>query len=177
MGAAGAMALGGGFLGAVGSLAQGQAQAKMAEYNAVLARRNARLTLEQAKREAYLVRKEGFKSLGATRAAVGASGLTLEGSFRDVLSESAMNVKRDEMTVKYQGQLSAINFEIEARQQEQFAKVAKIGGAINAASSLLSGGARAASFSNVSRIPRPRNSGTGGFRTDVNTSSSTRNIA
>ena len=79
----------------------------------------------------------------------------MDGSFRDVISESARNIKRDEMTVKYQGQLQALNFEIEAQQSEFQASIAKTGAVLNAASSILGAGAQAASFSKLSssRVP------------------------
>ena len=149
MGAASVFAMAGGVVGAGGALASASAQAKAAKYNAHIARQNAVLAKQQAERDAALVREEGFRALGSIKANVGASGLTMEGSFREVLVESARNMKRDEMNVLYQGELAARGFEVEARRSMFRAKTARMAGYYNAASSLLSGGAQAASYSDM----------------------------
>jgi len=149
MGAIAALALGGTAVGVAGSLAMAKAQQKAALYNAAVARQNGRLAREKAQRDSLLVREAGFKNLGAIRASVGASGITVEGSVTDVLSESARNIKREEMNTIYQGELAARGFEIEARQAIFQGNVAKAAGMFNAASTVLQGAGAASTFSNL----------------------------
>lgn len=140
--AAAAMHVAGGTLGAVGAIADAKAQAHAASFNAQVARENAFLARAQGKREARLVKEAGLRSLGSIRATVGASGLTMEGSFEDVMAESARNVKRQEMETIFQSELAARGFEAEAAIQTSQGKMAKKLGMFKAASSFLGGGAR-----------------------------------
>ena len=142
MGAAGAMYAIGAGVSAVGALSLGKSQQQAAEYNAQIARQNAMLAKKQAERDAALVKQQGFKSMGAMRAAVGASGLTMEGSFTDIMMESAFNIKQDELNILYQGELAARGFEVEARQQIFAGEVARVQSRYRAVSALMTGGAQ-----------------------------------
>lgn len=156
------LAVAGGLMGAYGSMASARAQEKAAAYNAMIARQNAKIARDQAKKEAAIIKSQGLKSLGSFTAGVGKSGLTMEGSLRDVLIESARNVKRDELETIYQGELRARGYMIEASQETFSGKVAKKLGYFNAASQMLGGGAQAyrySSLSNNNNNPPPKNKG------------------
>ncbi len=89
--------------------AQSEAAGKEAafKYNAAMKERQATATIAQAQEDERRQRVEGTQAIGSIRAAVGASGVQLEGSALDVLESSAANAERDSLTVRHQGQMKA----------------------------------------------------------------------
>lgn len=83
--------------------AQGQAQQKMAQWNAKVAQNSAFAARQQGEEEANQVRTRGIMLLGAQQAAAGRSGVTLSGSAQDVMYDSSVQNELDQMTTLYRG--------------------------------------------------------------------------
>lgn len=107
--------LGVGLLNSQAENEQGMEYLKTAKANAAILRDKARQTREKAEMDAKLAREQGIKQLGSMRASYAASGVSLDGSALSVLAESARNVKRDELTIKFQGEMDARALELDAR--------------------------------------------------------------
>ena len=140
----------GGVFGAFGAVQNARSQIKMARYNERIATENAMLFREKAKRDASYVKEMGLKHLGAMKASVGASGVTMDGSFLDVLHESARNVKRDELETIYQGELQARAAMQEAKMATLQRQAVKKALPFQMASSLLGGVSQGAMMSKYS---------------------------
>lgn len=87
-------------LSAIGALQQGKAAQAAANYNAQSAE------MEAQSREAAQ-RAQATRQLGATRAAIGKSGATSEGTPLMVLAESAANAEIDALNTRLTGQRQA----------------------------------------------------------------------
>jgi len=141
------IALAAGGLQAIGSIRQGNAQAASARYNANLADQNAQIALQQGAENARRQRIVNTKQLGAIRANVGASGVTLDGSPLDVLEESARAAELDALSIEHQGQLQAWGYQNSASLYRQNARQALTGGYMGAAAALLKSGVNYAALS------------------------------
>jgi hypothetical protein len=128
---------------AVGAIQQGQANKAAASYNAQLAERDATISRQQASMDAETQRRDSQQTLGAMRAAYGASGVTMEGSPLDVLEASAEAAERDRQTLLYKGELRAMGYESDAAGQRYRGKQAETASYYSAGSSILMGAARA----------------------------------
>jgi hypothetical protein len=140
-------------LAAVGAIQQGNAaraaatyNAAVAENNAIVARQNAKLALSESNAEEQGVRRRTAQQLGTAGAAIGASGITQEGSALDVLEETVALGELDALTVRWQGDLKARNFEQQARGYQSSAELERMSGRaaktnsiFSAAGTLLSG--------------------------------------
>lgn len=94
---------------------QNEAVAKASEYNAGIALRNAEIAKFQGEIALEDQAKLATKTLGAARAAYGASGVTAaSGSAIDVLAESAANAARDRYMLKFNTDLKVQNFNDQA---------------------------------------------------------------
>lgn len=145
-------------IGAVGAVQQGNAakaaadyNAKVAQNNAVIARQNADLARSEADAEEQTVRRRTAGQLGTAGAAIGASGLTSEGTPLDVLEETAALGELDALTVRWGGDLKARSFEQQATGYESSAVLERMQGRaaqrnamFSAAGTLLSGFSSAA---------------------------------
>lgn len=133
------MSVAGAAVSAMGSMAQGKAQAQAARYNAQIAERNATIARQQANADAETQRRNSMRAIGAMRANYGASGVTLEGSPLDVLESSAAEAKLDEMNIRYKGELKAIGYTDEAALDRANAKTAKQQGLMGATAAITGG--------------------------------------
>jgi hypothetical protein len=115
---------------AVAAIQQGQAQKKMANYNARLAEDSAHF---QAGRQQDKVRRV----MGAARVAVNKSGIAMSGSPLDVLADSAMQAELDRQAILRQGAAQAAMDRLGGNQAMQ-------AGYFGAATALLSGASKAA---------------------------------
>ena len=131
---------------AVGSIASAKAKSQAADFNRSLSLQNAEITKQQTQADVISLRKKQYQELGAIRAAVGASGVTMEGSPLDVLESSVSEAELDIQRLKYSGELRARGYQNEASLYEMESKTAKTTGYFNAASSLLMGGSQAAYY-------------------------------
>lgn len=134
----------GDFIGAAGSLIEAESAYKASKYNAALARQNATWARQQAAQDAHQVNVQGRKQVGEMRASFGANGVTLEGSAFDVLQESALAVKRDELNVKVAGERRALSLEQGAQLDEYQGRAARLVGYTKAAAGVGSGAAKIA---------------------------------
>lgn len=139
---------------AIGSIAQGAAAAKEAQYqaaiarnNAVIARKNATYSLVKGQREEQSYRIRGAALISALRARFGASGAEVNiGSPVQVTSGAVMIQELDALTIRNNAAREAWNYEVEARNfeaqselNEMQADNAMMSGVIGAASSLVQG--------------------------------------
>lgn len=124
---------------AVGAFRQGEAEAMAGEYNAQVAEQNSEMSRIQGIEDERRQRIQGAKALGSTRAAYGASGVTLEGSPLDVLEESARNAEMDALTVRHQGEMRTAAYKQEAEMSRIRGATAKANSFWTGASSLLMG--------------------------------------
>ena len=144
MGATAALASGG--LKAIGSIASAKAKSQAADFNRDISLQNAEIAKQQTQAEVISLRKKQYQQLGAVRAAVGASGVTMEGSPLDVLESSVAEATLDVQRLQYAGELRARGYENEATLFEYESKTTKKAGYFNAASALLMGGSEAYSY-------------------------------
>lgn len=140
MAAAGAAGAGISFLGA---MYQGQQAQQQANFNAAVAEKNARLSKQKAAVDEQRSRVASKKQLGSIRAGYAASGVNLEGTALDVLSESAATAELDALTIRYGGEMESQAFSEQAVQDRRAGEAAKTGSYMSGAGSLLMGGAQA----------------------------------
>lgn len=129
----------GGVVGAIGAMQSANAQARAAEYNAAVQRRNAQAILAQTDNEAADTVRENRRRMAAIRSQYGASGLELAGSPLDVLTDTAIEQEYDVKKVRYAGQLEAIGKTDQAKLYTMEAKNARTAGTISAVGALFSG--------------------------------------
>ncbi len=106
---------------AAGSLVSGVSQHSRAKTEAAYANTNARLAEQQAESQAAVIREKARRLSGQNRAAIGASGVDISGSFLDALADSDIDAELDAQTALWNGKLEAMN-------QRGQAKAAKSGG-------------------------------------------------
>lgn len=128
---------------AVGSIYQGQAASAASGYNAQVDESNARASVQQGAEEERRVRVIGRKQQGQIRAAVGASGIQLDGSALDVLQESSANAEADALNARHNGELKASAYQKEAAGERFKSSTSSTAGYLGAASSILNAGASA----------------------------------
>ena len=136
-----AMALGivGGLISAVGSIAQANAAAASAKYNAAVAERNRRAVLAQTSGEIVDQQIKNRRMIGTIRAAYGANGFEMGGSPMDVIADTTLEQELDVAKVRFTGRMKAEGYTEQATLFKMEAKAAKTAGFIGAASGLLSG--------------------------------------
>jgi hypothetical protein len=110
-----------GVMGAIGAMQQANAtanaadqNARIAEYNRSVAKRNASATLAATAQDMQDKQRQNARNLSSIRAAYGASGLALAGSPLDVLEDTALEQQLDVSKVGYKGELKAIGYKDEA---------------------------------------------------------------
>jgi hypothetical protein len=119
---------------------QGQAGARSAEYNAALMRRNAEIARQQTQLDLEQHQRDRVRQFGAIRAAVGASGVALEGSPLDILESAAIEAERDKQMIEYKGSLRAMGYYDNAAIERIAGSAAATRGVSSATAALLSGG-------------------------------------
>lgn len=142
-----------------GSMQQGAAQKKQADYQAQVARnnqtvaaQNAQAAQNQAEVRAQAVQRAGDMKLSAQRAALGASGVGLDsGSALDVTGATAQQTALSVDQEAYQGRLSAYGYGVQGSNYAGAAQMAEASGQsagsssyLNAAGSLLGGASQVA---------------------------------
>ena len=140
-------------LGAYSAYAQGQAQSKMAAYNALIARQNAELARKQmaiAKTEKEIIearhRREAEKTLAAQRAGWAKAGVSMEGTPLIVAAESMSEAELDALAIRYastveQSQIlaQAAGYEQQAQLERMRGRAARTAGYLGVGTSLLGG--------------------------------------
>jgi hypothetical protein len=151
----------------IGAITQGEAASDSAAYNSKVAANNAKAAMDQANLDAARQRQHAAQVFGNIRASYGASGVTMEGSPLDVLAASATQAELDNQIILYGGKVRSAAFMGESSLESSRASNAETSGYMNAASSLLLGGARTYdAFGNQNRgLTRTGGSFTGTNRT------------
>jgi len=126
-------------VGAVGSLISGVGQYSAAKAQAKADRQNASLARAQGDSEAALIRERARRLSGQNRAAIGASGVDISGSFLDALEDSDINAELDAQTAVWNHKAEASNYLARAAQSRRSGTGALLGGILGAGSEALSG--------------------------------------
>lgn len=125
---------------AAGSLISGVSQSLQARDAAAYDSANARIVRQQSAAAADLTREKALRLGGQQRAAVGASGVALDGSsFADAMDDSAVNAELDALTEEYGGRLQARNYRAQAAARRSEAKGALVQGVFGAGAKALDG--------------------------------------
>jgi len=127
---------------AAGAIAQGNAAKASANYNAAVARQNADIARANAAADADKQERQGGLLAGRQRAAIGASGITPEGSPLEVMADSALESELDALTTNYRGELQARSYGQNATLQGMRGGAAQTAGYIGAGATLLSGASK-----------------------------------
>lgn len=145
MGATAAVVMGAGAgIQAIGAIESGKAAGRAADFNRSITLENAKIFEQQTQADVISLRKQQYKQMGAIRAAVGASGVTMDGSVLDVLEDSVMEATLDIQRLEYSGQIKQRELRNDARFFQMQGDAAKTSSYYSAASDLLMGGGRMA---------------------------------
>ncbi len=139
----GALTFAGAALGAIGSIAAGQAAANAAEFNAEVAQQQAERERQIALREAEDFRRQNSRVLAASRARRAGSGVTSQGSPLLVDESTAAEIELSAQNILVGGATRASRLGQQAALDKSQARSARIGGFLNAGSTLLTGAGRA----------------------------------
>ena len=124
---------------AVGSVVSGIGQHQAAKSQASADKQNARLAEGQGQSEAAMIRERARRLSGQNRAAIGASGVDISGSFLDALADSDINAELDAQTALWNRKAEASNYRARAAQSRRSGTGALFGGILGAGSQALSG--------------------------------------
>lgn len=132
-----------GVLGAVasaaGSIAAGQAQAQASRAQADAYRRQAELERQQADFNARQQEHKAIKLISQQRSSFLAAGVSLYGTPMDVIDDSTMQSDLDVQAIRYNGEIKAQNFDMQARALDVKASGAEKAGAIGAIAPIIKG--------------------------------------
>jgi len=127
-------------LSALSSLSAGRTAARIARYNAGLARAQAADALQRGVADEARVRLQTSRLLGAQRAAMGASGVVADqGSGLSILEDTAFLGEMEALTARTNAAREAWGYEAQARGFEFEGRAAKKQAKLAAFGSLLSG--------------------------------------
>lgn len=153
-----ATAVAGGVMSAVSAKQQGEAAEDAAEYNAAVAQNEAIAAQNAAAFEARQIRRKNLLRLGAQRADVAKSGVSLDAgsSFDDVMFDSAVQGELEAQAALYTGNLRAQAQGAQSAMALYEGRQAKRAAGIGAASGVISGigGVAQAGFSYASLQPK-----------------------
>lgn len=146
---------------AVGSIMQGNAQARADNYNAEVEKQNADSARAAAAAQAQQTERDNARKMGQITAAYGASGIDPnQGSPLDVMADMADEGELSKRLVLYQGEVDARAAGQRATLDTMQGKSAQTAGYISAGSTLLSAGARVAGNYAAPAAPAKPNFGT-----------------
>lgn len=122
------------------ALEQGRQQSAALEYNAQVARQQARAEIERARLEESQFRRRARQVQGAQRAAMGASGAVVgSGSFGDIIADDAIQAELGALAIRYGGQQQARFYSQQAQLDRRRAASSRQTGILRAGTSLLTG--------------------------------------
>lgn len=125
---------------------EGRNAQTIAEYNAAIARNDAKDTIARGRIEEDTQRRRTAAQIGTQRANFGASGVQLDtGSPSDILVDTAIVGETDALTIRANAQRDARRLEQQANLDQFQGRAAKQAGNIRATSSILSGAGKVAS--------------------------------
>ena len=134
---------------------QGRTEKALFNYSAAVDEWNAREVRRRAGKEAERFGRHRKSELSAQRAVIGASGVTFSGSAADVIRQDTERAALDTAAILYAGEIEAFNIEAGAAMKRVQGRAAKAAGTMRAVSSLLRGGAQAASIFATGGAGRP----------------------
>ena len=129
---------------AFSAIQQGSAAKSAADYNAALYERNAQITRQNAQIQEERQRRMAAMRAGANRAAIGGSGVTVEGSALDLLESNAAQEELDALMIRWNADNTATGMEANAELERRSGRNARTSSFTGAGSALLLGGARTA---------------------------------
>lgn len=135
-------------IGAVGSIQAANAQRRASNYNQALAQRNSQIATNQGTLQEETHRTKMQRLMGHNRAQYGASGVTMEGSPLDVLSDMASQGEQDLQTIRYNTEVRASGHEGTAQLESMRAKNARTAGYLSAGQAVLLHGAKVSNGGN-----------------------------
>jgi hypothetical protein len=135
------MAIGiiGAVAGAVGSVVSGMAAAQASRAQADAYRDQAAREREQAAFNSQQQEHKAIKLISTQRTSYLAAGVSLYGTPMDVLDDTTQQSDLDVQAIKYNGEIKARNFDMQARALDVKAQGQEVGGAIGAISPLIKG--------------------------------------
>lgn len=119
---------------------QGAAAQASANANARNAQDNAKLALQKGKEDERKFRMQVRMAEGSNRAALGASGITLEGSALDALQNNAVQSEIDALQIRHGADNASLFLMRDASISRMGGRAAARAGSIGAAGTLLSAG-------------------------------------
>lgn len=122
-----------------GTISAANARSNAAQFNAQVAQRNAGIAQAQAAADEASFRRKFALQQGSAIAALGASGITSEGSALDVLASSASAAEYDALNIRYKGQLKSMGYGDEAALSTYKAGQEQSAGYMSAADTLFKG--------------------------------------
>lgn len=134
-----AAAVAGAGMSMMSSMQQGAAAQKQAAYNAALAERQADATRQAAAIEEQRQRDRTSSLLSTQRAAIGASGIDLEGSPLTVMEDTAAGAELDALMIRHSGSMAELKARAQAAADRQAGANALTQGYYGAGAGLLSG--------------------------------------
>ena len=125
-------------VGAVSSIAGGQAEAESADFNARVSQQNAARAQAQATENARRQRALNNRDIGSLIAERGASGLqTFEGNALDIINDSLVQGELIAQDIEASGQVTSRDFRTQAALGKAAGSGAQEGAALSAGGSLL----------------------------------------
>lgn len=121
---------------AAGQVIQGAAAFSNSRFAAKISKRNARQIRLSTVSKAARVRLDRKRRIGATQAAIGASGFAVTGNLLDLLAQEARQAQVDEALVRFEGRKAAENLELQAKLQKRQGIIALAGGIAAGATTL-----------------------------------------
>ena len=146
-----ALSLAGSGFSAYGSIQQGKAAKKAAEYNAAVQRNQAIAARQKAEFDADRQRQVAAAQRAQARAGFAKGGVVMEGTPLLVLESSAEQAELDAQAILYGGDVQATGYEAQAGLSELEGKSAQQAGYIGAGTTLLTGAGKAGSLYELSK--------------------------
>lgn len=129
---------------AYGAYSSGQAQAQSYETQGKYAQRNAVMEQQKGAYEAARLTDSNDRQLAGMRSQYLSSGIALDGSAVDVLSDSATEASLDEQAIKFGAKVRSDNLMFEFKLARSNGKSAKAGGVLGALGAVVGGLAQTA---------------------------------
>ena len=126
----------------VGQIQQGAMAQSMHEYNAQVQEIEAQNAQNASEYEERLHRERGKRLLSSQRTDIAASGLGLEGSSLLAIEESAVEIEKDALAIRYSGSVAAARARSQAAADRMQGRAAKTAGMWGAGKSLLTGASK-----------------------------------
>lgn len=134
-----ALGIVGALVSGIGSIASGAAQANAANAQAAAYERQAAAERQQAAFNADRQQEKSIKLLSSQRASFLGAGVSLQGSPLDVIADTTRETELDVSAIRYNGEIKAQNFEMQAAAMHAKADAASTGGLIGALSPMIKG--------------------------------------